>query len=351
MTSEMGGAAASVDLEVTAFDGPDAEWDAFVERTNATFCHLAPWRRIVGDVLGHDCLYAVARDASGAWEGVLPLVRVKSRVFGHFLISMPFLNYGGPAGAPGAQELLAAWAAGEARTSGADLLELRSRTEFRSDLQLSHRKITVVLDLPGTASALWDAFPAKLRSQIRRPQKEGMEVRFGANEVLPFYEVYARNMRDLGTPVLARAFFERLPAAFGDRVTFAVVYHRERPVAAGCGFEWRGEFEITWASSLRELNKLAPNMLLYWALIERMIARGIRAFNFGRCTPDGGTHRFKRQWGGVDVPLPWRTWSARAEAAPPSPDRPIYQLAGRVWSRLPVGLANRIGPPLARLLP
>jgi FemAB-related protein (PEP-CTERM system-associated) len=307
---------------------------------------------IMADVLGHEPVYMVARAADGKWRGVLPLVRVRSRLFGDYLISMPFLNYGGPLGTPAAQARLAEAAVGTAKRFGVDLLELRSRHAVPYDLRLSQRKITVLLDLPTSAEDLWsDGLPAKLRSQIRRPLKEGMEARFGLEHVDAYYEVFARNMRDLGTPVLPRALFERIAAVLSDLAVVGAVYWRERPVAAGWGFRWGDEFEMTWASSLREHNRSAPNMLLYWSFMKRMIDGKVRVFNFGRCTPQGGTHRFKRQWGGVDAPLPWAQWSPGDVAATPSPDRPLFRLATAAWGRMPLNLANRLGPLLARKLP
>jgi FemAB-related protein (PEP-CTERM system-associated) len=330
-------------------------WDHLVTETaEGTFCHLAGWRELMADTLGAECLYRTATDRDGRPAGVLPLVRVRSRLFGHYLVSLPFLNYGGPIGTPPARQRLATWATQEARRSGADLLELRTRREppLAGGLQTSHRKITVLLDLPDSAETLWSkGFSSKLRSQIRRPQKEGMTTAFGAGQAGAFYDVFSRNMRDLGTPVLPRRFFERLPRSFPKEVVFGVVYDRERPVAGGCGFVWGGEFEMTWASSLREYNSRAPNMLLYWSFMEEMIRAGVRCFNFGRCTPGEGTHRFKRQWGSRDLPLPWAQWSPRGLAATPSPDRPIFQLATAVWRRIPLELANRVGPVLARRIP
>lgn len=341
-------------LGVEPFQGDAAEWDAFVHGCqHATFCHLAGWREIVRDVMGHEPRYAVARDERGAWSGVLPLAEVRSRLFGHYLVSMPFLNYGGPIGDDAARTRLAEWAARQARSAGADLLELRTRHTVASSLEVNRRKITVELELPADPETLWrDRFPAKLRNQIRRPLKAGMEVRFGADQLEAFYDVFARNMRDLGTPVLPRRLFRRLDQLFPDRVVFAAVYTGAGlPVAGGCGLVFRDEFEMTWASSLREHNREAPNMLLYWSFMREMIGRGIARFNFGRCTPGGGTHRFKRQWGGADVPLPWRQWSAAGADATPSPDDGVYGLATAVWRRLPLGLANRIGPALARRIP
>lgn len=328
-------------------------WDAFVAgAAGSTFCHLAGWREVMAEVLGHECRYLAAEAEDGTWSGVLPLVRVRGGIFGHYLLSMPFLNDGGPLGDARTREALAAAATGEAKKLGVDLLEMRVREPLGGGLAESRRKVTVLLPLPDTAEELWEkGFRAKLRSQVRRPQKEGLATRFGADQAAPFYEVFSRNMRDLGTPVLPRAFFERVARVFPGQARFAVVYSGDTPVAAGCGFAWRGEFEITWAASLREFNSVSPNMLLYWSLMERAIGEGVRVFNFGRCTPGAGTHRFKLQWGGRDLPLPWAQWSPAGVAATPSPDRPVFRLATAAWQRLPVPVANLVGPVLARRLP
>lgn len=342
-------------VSVGRYDHGDARWNRFVAGfADSTYCHLAQWREVMADALGQEPVYLAATDAAGEMAGALPLVRVRSRIFGHYLVSMPFINYGGPLAAErGVSDALAAAATGLARASGADLLELRTHRDPPRGLRVCERKVTVRLPLPASADALWNGvFRAKLRSQIRRPQKEGMTFRAGRDGLVgPFYEVFSRNMRDLGTPVLPRAFFERVAKAFPGECLFGVVEHAGRPVAAGCGFLWNGSFEITWASSLREYNPSAPNMLLYWGLMETVIARGATVFDFGRCSPGGSTHRFKLQWGGREEPLPWAQWSPRAVEATPSPDRGVYRHAVRAWQRLPVPVANRLGPFFARRIP
>ena len=208
------------------------------------------------------------------------------------------------------------------------------------------------LDLPaGDPEKLWRTLDAKVRSQVRRPQKEGVTVRFGLDQVGVFYEVFAHHMRDLGTPAQPRRLFERIAEQFPDDVWFGCAYLGERVVACGCGFRWNGEFEMTWASSLRELNRLAPNMLVYWAFIERAAKEGVQIFNFGRCTPDGGTHRFKKQWGSRDVPLWWYQEARAAGAATPSPHDGAYALGPRLWRHLPVSVATALGPRIVRYIP
>jgi serine/alanine adding enzyme len=330
----------------------DEEWDGFVRAdVPGTFCHLAGWRHVMADGLDNEPIYLSAVDDEGTLAGLLPLVHVRSRLFGRFMVSMPFLNYGGALGEPGARHRLVEEALAIARRRGATLLVLRTRHHGEPLLREEHRRVTVLLSLPDTGDELRQRFPSKLRSQIRRPMKAGMTASFGNEQLPEFYAVFARTMRDLGTPVLPRRFFDHVVRQFGERTMIGVVRTAAgQPLAAGFGFEWGGEVEITWAGALREHSVDAPNMLLYWAFMEESIRRRAHTFNFGRCRPGGGTHRFKLQWGGHDVPLPWSVWSERSAHAP-SPDNGGYGLAVRAWQRLPLPVANTLGPLLARRLP
>jgi len=340
-------------LTVAQFSGSAQEWDRFAEsQPGFTYCHRHAWKNVLEETFGHPCTLLAARRRDGGLEAVLPLVRVKSTLFGHFLVSMPFLNYGGPLGSPEGTRLLAEEATRQARESGARLLELRSSKELALALPVSHRKITVLLDLPTDPEALFQSFPSKLRSQVRRPQKEGVVLRFGPDQVTPFYDVWSRHMRDLGTPALPLRFFEVIARAFPADARFGCAWLNEVPVASGAGFSWNGEFEMTWAASLGEHNRIAPNMLLYWGFMERAIGEGIRLFNFGRCTRDSGTHRFKRQWGSRDETLWWYQWSPGGDLhATPSPDQGRFALGQRLWRRLPVGLSRLLGPRIVKYIP
>jgi FemAB-related protein (PEP-CTERM system-associated) len=329
-----------------------AEWDSFIERQIGwTHFHRYGWRRVIGRSFGHESHYFMARDGGGALRAVLPLVHVRSRIFGNFLVSMPFLNYGGPIGEDAAQRCLVAEAVALARRKKVDLLELRCRGERDLELHASQRKITVVLDLSSAGSARqFKAFDSKLRSQIRRPEKEGVAVQFGPEQLDAFYTVFARNMRDLGTPVMPRSFFRHAQDEFGESMWIGAAYHERHPVAAACGFQWGSEFELTWASSLRSHSRMAPNMILYWRFIERASEAGLAHFNFGRCSPGSGTHRFKKQWGSRDEQLFWYQDSRRGGMTTPSPEG-AYSLGPRVWRHLPLSVANALGPLIVRGIP
>lgn len=340
-------------LGIEEFAGSATEWNECVQRSDGwTHCHLWGWQEVMQRALGHETLYLGARAADGILQGVLPLVRVRSIVFGHYLVSMPFLNYGGPIGTDAAIRSLAEAAAKRADAEGCRLLELRSRHECPIDMPASHRKVTVTLKLaPGDPDAVMAGFPAKLRSQVRRPLREGVEVRFGQDQLEPFYAVFAEHMRDLGTPVLGRQFFESIAAMFGDSVWFGCAWNAGAPVAAGCGFRWDSEFEMTWASALRAHSRTSANMLLYTRFMERAATEGLTTFNFGRCTPGSGTHRFKQQWGGEDETLWWYHRESDASEATPSPDHGAFSLGPRIWRHLPLVVANGLGPKIVRFIP
>lgn len=339
-------------LAVGAYTGPAREWDAFVRAADGwTHFHLHGWKTVIERVFGHECIYLAARDDASRLAGVLPLVRVRSRLFGHYLVSMPFLNYGGPLGSDDAIRALAARADEIARTDGVSLLELRSRRALPLEMPVSHRKITVLLDLPPKSADLWARLPAKVRSQVRRPQKEHVTVAFGPEQCAPFFSVFAHHMRELGTPTQPRRLFDAIAEQFGGEVWFGCAYHANKPVAAGCAFRWNSELEMTWASSLGAYNKMSPNMLLYWSFMERAADDGATVFNFGRCSPDSGTHRFKRQWGTRDETLWWYTRAGGAVAKTPSPDDAAYAWGPRVWKHLPTPVATALGPRIARLIP
>jgi FemAB-related protein (PEP-CTERM system-associated) len=206
--------------------------------------------------------------------------------------------------------------------------------------------------LPESAETLHRQLPSKLRSQIKRPLREGAACVSGGRELLDeFYRVFARNMRDLGTPVYPKRFFSAILEQF-PHARLLVVRLANAPVASGMVIGHRDTLEIPWASSLRSANALGVNMLLYWEALSCACAQGYRRFDFGRSTPDSGTYRFKRQWGAQPLQLYWHYW-LRNRTEPPrlNPSNPRYRLAVSAWQHLPLPLANVLGPLIVRYLP
>jgi FemAB-related protein (PEP-CTERM system-associated) len=330
-------------------------WDAFVALNPAArCCHRSAWKRIIEASFGHRTYYLVSELEDGSIGGVFPMVRLRSRLFGDFLVSVPFLNYGGPCACTegGFRELMAAGASTAAEL-GLQHLEIRTETAADHGLAIKSAKVSMRLEVPGDPDTLWKGLGSKLRSQVKRAQQERMTVTIGREEELDgFYEVFAENMRDLGTPVYARSFFAAILQGLPDATWICCVRLAGRPVAAGFLMAFREMIEIPWASSLRRFNRLGPNMLLYWSVLQFACERGFRVFDFGRSSPDSGTFRFKAQWGAAPVPLYWHYWLRDGGPLPDlSPRNPKMQLAIRAWQHLPVAVTKIIGPPIVKNLP
>jgi FemAB-related protein (PEP-CTERM system-associated) len=340
-------------LTVRSFEGTPAQWDAFVaEQDGAKHFHRYGWRQVLERVYGHECISLGAYRADGTLDGVLPLVRVKSVLFGHFLVSMPFLDYGGPLGTDDAVHALTAHASALARESGAALLEFRSARPLAVDLACSHRKIVVVNDLtPGDPEAVWKAFPSKIRVGVRKAQKNGVEVRIGHDQVRAFFDVFSFHMRDLGTPTHRLEFFEAVADAFPDSSWFGAAYLNGQPISCKAGFYFRGEMQMLWASQLNMYKSLQPNMLMTWSFMEQASKLGASRYNFGRCTPGSNTHTFKRHWGGHDEPLYWYQLARGGVAKTPSPDDAAYAWGPRIWKKLPVRVTTALGPHIVKYIP
>jgi hypothetical protein len=159
-------------------------------------------------------------------------------------------------------------------------------------------------------------------------------------------------MRDLGTPTQPLSFFRVLAEAFDNDLWFGCAYLNGKPVAGGAGFRWQSEFEMTWASALQEYKRIAPNMLLYWSFLERACDEGLSSFNFGRCNPGGGTHRFKLQWGSREEQLWWyQRRGSSTTVGTPSPNDGQMAWGPRVWKHLPERVATVLGPRIVRYIP
>jgi serine/alanine adding enzyme len=340
---------------IAVHSDPDpGRWNAYVARhPDASAYHAYAWRDVIAQAFGHETRYLTAESASGV-VGVLPLVLFSSRVFGRFAVSLPFLNYGGVlADSETASSSLLEAAIREAERAGASHLELRHTRQVYPRLQPRRHKVAMVLALKPDVEAQWQALDRKLRNQVRKAEKSGLRAAHGGAELLQdFYTVFARNMRDLGTPVYGRRWFREVLAAFPDTTRVFAVYSGARPVAASL-VHWHGPvMEVPWASALREFNPLCPNVFLYWNMVTFAIERGFTRFDLGRSTPDEGTFHFKRQWGAEPRELVWEYWTANGHAVPDlSPKNPKFGMAIAAWQRLPVGLTTVLGPRIVRNIP
>ena len=337
------------------FQGDASEWDAFVgSMPGAAGYHSHAWSAVLEKSFGHKN-YMLAARVNGALGGVLPLVHMKSLLFGNFLVSLPFVTYGGLLcrDADAGRVLLECADDLRARV-GARHVELRHTGEAAGlDLPAKRHKVAIVLPLAGDEDAMWTGFNAKVRNQVRKAQKAGLEVQWGGAELLDeFYAVFVRNMRDLGTPVYARDFFANVLAGLPESTRIIVLRLQGKAVGAGLLYHHGKTLEIPWASSIRDFNSLCPNNLMYWESIRHGVALGLERFDLGRSTPGAGTFKFKEQWGAKQEALAWHYLLPAGEKLPDLTNRnPKYSLAIEMWQRLPLPVTRLIGPPIVRCIP
>jgi serine/alanine adding enzyme len=331
-------------------------WNRYVMEANGSSCyHLIGWRDVIERTFKHKTHYIFSEDNKGQINGILPLVNLKSLLFGNYGVSLPYFNYGGVcADSEEIRVELLLEATRIAKYQKMDHIELRHVSNSQPDLPVKTSKVSMRLELPPGKEKLWNAFPSKLRSQIQRPIKERMYAKVGRQDELEnFYSVFSVNMRDLGTPVYSKRFFKNILGEFPETTNICTVYTKENhPVASGFLIGFKGTLEIPWASSLRAFNRYSPNMLLYWTVLGFAYERGYKVFDFGRSTPGEGTYKFKEQWGAQPVQLHWHYWLKKGGSLPElNPKNPKYQLAIRFWKSLPVGFTNLIGPHIVKYLP
>ncbi len=332
----------------------EASWDDYVRgNPRGSVYHLSAFRRVIESTMGQTCIYLLARDSAGQVVGVLPCAELKSPLFGHNLVSLPYFNYGGPLGESALieQQLLEAMAE-RAAQRGAPGVEYRE-VAVRESMPRKDNKVSMLLSLPDDAETLWQAIGSKVRAQVKRCHPHEPVFRVGGSELLDdFYRVFARNMRDLGTPVYSRELFASILAQPGLQAEIVVVYIGGRAAAAGFLLQHQGVMEIPWASALRSANHTNVNMFMYWQILGHAIASDCHSFDFGRSSKDAGTYRFKKQWGAQPVALHWHYWLAEGEELPQvNPDNPKYRLLIWGWQKLPVWLSKLIGPGLVKHIP
>jgi len=328
--------------------------DSCVHRhPQSTFCHQWAYRQVVSHTFGHRSHYLAAWQ-DGEIRGILPLFAVKSWLFGRFLVSLPFVDYGGIC-ADDEETERALWqeAVRLARQESVQSIELRQRYPRSLSLPVQTHKVNLVLPLSANAEMVWQGLKGKVCNQVRKAKKSGLTFEAGGPEMLAdFYRVWSHNMRDLGTPAYPRAFFENFLHAFPDSSEVLLVRHGQKPVGTGIAVYFKVTMEVPWASSLREYFPKCPNNLLYWGAIRRACEQGCQEFHFGRSTMGSGNYRFKKQWGAQDQRLYYQYWLAEGTEMPDlNPHSPRYRLAVALWRRLPIAVANALGPWIVRGIP
>jgi FemAB-related protein (PEP-CTERM system-associated) len=327
-------------------------WDAFVMACpDATFFHRAGWQRILADVFRHDPYFLYA-ELDGQVAGVLPLAHVHSTLFGNSLVSLPFAVYGGVAAATQAVALaLENEAVRLGRHLGVDHLELRNVALRHPDWPLQDLYVTFRREILADEEANMLAIPRKQRAMVRKGAKNGLRSEID-DGVERFFALYADNVHRHGTPALPRKYFRALRDEFGaDCEVLTVVAHDGRALSSVLSFYFRDEVLPYYAGDDLLARDLAANDFKYWELMRRACARGLKVFDYGRSKRGTGSYAFKKNWGFEPAPLHYEYQLYKRDAVPQNnPSNAKYKVMIETWRRLPIGVANWLGPLVVRSL-
>jgi FemAB-related protein (PEP-CTERM system-associated) len=317
----------------------------------ATFFHRAGWQRILRDVFHHDTHFLYA-EADGRIEGVLPLAHVKSLLFGHSLVSLPFAAYGGvAANSPQAGDALERSAQELGQRLGVAHLEMRNTAPRHPHWPLQDLYVTFRKSILPDEEANLLAIPRKQRAMVRKGIARGLRSEIDP-EIRRFFALYADNVHRHGTPALPKRYFQTLQREFGTDCEVQIVTGSNgRPLSGVLSFYFRDEVLPYYAGDDPAARELAANDFKYWELMRRACARGLKIFDYGRSKRGTGSYSFKANWGFEPQPLHYEYCLYKRGAVPQNnPANPRYHILIAAWRRMPIGMANWLGPIVVRNL-
>jgi FemAB-related protein (PEP-CTERM system-associated) len=338
-------------LTVRAYEDGDAQrWDEFVERCeSATFFHKIGWRELIREAFGHRCYYLLA-EREGVIQGVLPLAQVKSLLFGNSLSSLPFCVYGGiAANAEEVASALRAAACELAQQLQVDAMEFRNTETTDSGWPTKDLYFTFKKQIDADNDVNLKAIPNRQRAMIRKGAANGLVSEETADSKR-LYKVYSQSVRNLGTPVFTSRYFPMLQKTFGKDCRILMINDGTEDVAGVMSFYFRGEVLPYYGGSVARARTIKGcNDFMYWELLRRSADEGLVSFDFGRSKAGTGPFKFKKNWGFTPQQIPYEYFLVRASEMPNvNPNNPKYKLMVDNWKRLPLFVANFIGPWLAK---
>jgi len=344
-----------------ALESDRGSWDDYVRNhPDASPYHLFAWLQAVNCSYHHSIFRLIAFRGDRI-VGILPLAFFRLSSILCELVAGPYCDRGSClADSASEEEALLKKAIEIAQQKRVSRLHLRGKLvgTLPTGIALakpSNNKVSMILGLPGSTEELWNGFGSKLRSQIRKAEKNGLTFKWGNVEDLEdFYSVFSQNMLDLGSPVHSRRWFENVLKKYENQARMGLVYHNNEAIGCGIVLFCRDNVAIPWASTLRKYNKLNPNMLLYWNFLRYSVENEYNLFDFGRSTPGEGTYNFKYQWKAKPHPLFWGTYYLTGHSAKKAncqmSSRDDMKGMASLWARLPLWLANFLGPRLRRFI-
>jgi FemAB-related protein (PEP-CTERM system-associated) len=329
----------------------EKKWDKFVSACpEATFFHRAGWQAVIQRAFGHKTWFLYA-ESEGEIQAVLPLAEVKSHLFGHSLSSLPFCVYGGIAAiSESGREVLDQAAQTLASRLRVDYLEYRNLKMLHSDWPTKDLYATFRKEILPETEQNMQEIPRKQRAMVRKGIKFGLESVVD-EDIERFFSAYSASLHRLGTPVFSKKYFRILKEVFADDCELMIIVKEGRTVSGVMSFYFRDEVLPYYGGGTSEARDLAGNDFMYWELIRRACERGYKIFDFGRSKHNTGSFDFKKNWGFEPQPLYYQYQLHRSGAMPDhNPLNPKYQLFIKAWRKLPISVANFVGPHIVKNL-
>ncbi len=322
--------------------------------------HDIRWLNVLQKGLSQKPYIIICRDdETNSINGYLPLAYVKSFLFGKFLVSLPYINRAGVLATTDEIALqLIDQAVSLADKLNVKYLELRHQSKEYQHKAFTYKrdeKVRMVLELPESPEALSKDIGPKVRNLVKKGEKHNLTIRFGRHELLnDFYDVFAVNMRDLGTPVYSKKLFKNILEEFTETAELVVVNLEDKAVAVALLIHDDNIESLTQvpsASALREYNKTSANMWMYHQMLLHAMERGVKYFDFGRSSVGCGTYKFKKQWGAKPNDTIWQYYLREGDTQSMRPDNPKNKKRIETWQKLPVWLTRLFGPAIVRGIP
>lgn len=321
--------------------------DYILEHPAATFYHQLKWKTLIESTYSRHFkpLYLIAKD-QGSVKGVLPIYYYKHPIFGKKLISLAFASHGGPcADNDDISDRLIQEAIRLTKNLNADFYELRDSKKLQGEFTIIEDYCTQVLPVTDELNVIYSQFSTNIKRNLKKTQKLDIRTEFNSNDFDVFYRIFSLGQRNLGTPIQKASWVKNLYTNFKDQHELVISYYKDKPVSVQMIRKFRGSIFGIFGYALPEYRHLNVNHLLHWDLIQYAYNNGYQFYDFGRSRIGGGVYQFKRKWGAQDVPLFNHYYMHRAKKSfDTGQANPARGKFAKIWKRMPLPLANYLGP-------
>ena len=329
----------------------EKEWERFIEEhPESTFFHQIGWKKVIENIFGFKAHYLIVKDNSKI-QALLPLFEIK-QITGKKLVSVPFSTEGGVLySTEEAKEKILSQANNIVKEQNLDYLELRQEKDIGTNLETKDYYYHMKLKLDHNPEVIWKNLDKKTRNAVRKAERLGLKTDMGLNYFEDFYRIFSINMRDLGTPVDKKEFFEEIIKQFPDQVDIYVSKLKDKVIGAVFLLKYKDTIKSEWASSLREYFGYNANQLMYWDAVQDACKNGFNIFDFGRSLEGEGTYRFKKKFGAKPVRLHYKYFINNKKIPDIKKTNWRRKLFSKTWSKLPLFITNRFGPMIREQFP